>query len=345
MLPKWWCCRLNLVHCQFFSSTCQSPSGLILFLHECVCVKHTVCHPKAKECLECGPPKGRQRSPFPPPGAGCASSQSGCPWRRPQLDRCRRGWPAALTTCAAATCPFERWKRLSAGSAPAGLHSLDALGEQSPHREVRGALMRTSLIHPTMIQFQLIIRPVSHRSAWLQQQISQRPYRRDSRTRSKINTWDEHCLIISYTTHLDRCHCVDPCGVHVELIHSQMDFISFLAIPTNVHVYQGLRVDKQQAVSRRYSTVHVWHKETQQKSNSVYLLVAAKMWRTWKTLDFTAVCLFWAEQEGERRDIKRQVSCNEKLLFTVYLLSLCDSHWIQQWGLWFSCGSYLNISA
>lgn len=228
-LPDWFCSYMN------------------------VCVLN-ICHPKAKECLECGPPKGRQRSPFPPPGAGCASSQSGCPWRRPQLDRCRRGWPAALTTCAAATCPFERWKRLSAGSAPAGLHSLDALGEQSPHREVRGALMRTSLIHPTMIQFQLIIRPVSHRSAWLQQQISQRPYRRNSRTRSKINTWDEHCLIISYTTHLDRCHRVDPCGVHVELIHSQMDFISFLAVPTNVHVYQGLRVDKQQAVSRRYGT-------------------------------------------------------------------------------------------
>lgn len=112
-----------------------------------------MCHQKQKNvwCVAStvGKAKGWQRSPFPPPGAGCASSQSGCLWRRPQLDRCRRGWPAALTTCAAGTCPFERWRRLSAGSAPAGLHSLDALGEQSPYREVSGALRTSVYCTPT----------------------------------------------------------------------------------------------------------------------------------------------------------------------------------------------------
>lgn len=85
------------------------------------------------------PPSGclnTELSPFLPPGAGCAFSQSGCLWRRPRLDRCRRGWPAALPTCAAVTCPSWRWIRLWARSAPAGLHSLDALEGKSPHREV-----------------------------------------------------------------------------------------------------------------------------------------------------------------------------------------------------------------
>lgn len=77
-------------------------------------------------------------SPFPPQGAGCASSRSGCLWRRPQLDRCRRGWPAARPTCAAATCPSGRWIFLSAVSSPAGLHSREALkGRAHPQMLVK----------------------------------------------------------------------------------------------------------------------------------------------------------------------------------------------------------------
>ncbi len=75
-------------------------------------------------------------SPFLPPGAGCASSQSGCLSLRPRLDRCRREWPAALPTCAAAIFPSGRWTRPSTGCAPAGLRSLDALEENRPHTGV-----------------------------------------------------------------------------------------------------------------------------------------------------------------------------------------------------------------
>lgn len=70
-------------------------------------------------------------SPFPPPGAGCASSRWGCLSQRPRSNRCHREWPAARPTCAAESCPSWRWTRLSARSAPAGLHSLDALGEKA----------------------------------------------------------------------------------------------------------------------------------------------------------------------------------------------------------------------
>lgn len=72
-------------------------------------------------------------SPSRPPEAGCASSPSGCLWPRPRWDRCRRGWPAALPTCAAATCPSGRWTHPLAAFAPVGPHSLDALEPKTKH--------------------------------------------------------------------------------------------------------------------------------------------------------------------------------------------------------------------